>query len=54
MDKRKVEKMKQGSTKQTYKTKDQATRMPLKTGVDSCSSEGSAVPAPLVTPIVLI
>jgi len=37
----------------TQKTKDQATRTPLKTRVNSCSSEGNAVPAPHVAPIVL-
>ena len=36
----------------TQKTKDQAT--PLKTGVNSGAPEGSEVPAPHVTPVVLL
>ena len=42
----KVQKDKQRSTKHTYKSKDRATRTPLKTGVNSG--------APLVAPVVLI
>jgi len=49
--KEKVQKDKQRSTKHTYKTKDQVT---LKTGVNSGSPEGLAVPAPLEVPVVLI
>jgi hypothetical protein len=40
-----------------YKTthyKDRATRTPLKTRVNSGALEGSAVHAPLVTPVVLL
>ena len=36
----KVQKDKQRSTKHTYKTKDRATRTPLKTGVNSGVPEG--------------
>ena len=52
--KEKVHKVKQRSTKHIYKTKDRVTRTPLKPGVNSGDPEGSAVPAPLVTPVVLI
>jgi len=38
----------------TQKTKDQATRIQLKTGVNSGSPEGSAVPAQLVTLVMLL
>jgi hypothetical protein len=38
----------------THKTKDRVTRAPLKTGVNSGAPEEWAVPAPLVTPFVLI
>ena len=38
--KEKVQKDKQRSTKHTYKTKDQVTRTPLKTGVNSEAPEG--------------
>jgi hypothetical protein len=38
--KEKVQKDKQRSTKHTYKTKDQVTRTPLKTGVNSGAPEG--------------
>ena len=44
----------QRSINHTSKTKDRATRTPLKLGVNSGVSEGYAVPAPLVTPVVLI
>jgi len=37
---KKGQKGKQRSTNITQKTKDQATRMPLKTGVNSCALEG--------------
>ena len=37
---KKVQKDKLRSTKHTYKTKDQVTRTPLKTGVNSCAPEG--------------
>ena len=37
-----------------HKTKDRVTRTPLKTGVNSDATEGLAVPAPLVVPVVLI
>ena len=41
--KEKVQKDKQRSTKHTYKTKDQVTRTPLKTGRElSCSGRGSS------------
>ena len=50
----KVQKDKQRSTKHTYKTKDRVTRTTLKPGVNSGLPEGWAVPAPLVTPVVLI
>ena len=55
--KEKGQKDKQRSTKHTYKTKDQATRTPLKplkTGVNSGVPEGWAVPAPLVAHVVLL
>ena len=52
--KEKVQKDKQRSTNHTHKTKDQVTRTPLKTGVNSGSPEGLIVPAPLVAPVVLI
>ena len=38
--KEKVQKDKQRSTKHTYKTKDQVTETPLKTGVNSGAPEG--------------
>jgi hypothetical protein len=37
-----------------HKTKDRVTRTPLKTGENSGTPEGWAVPAPLVAPVVLI
>ena len=37
----------------TKKMKDWATWTPIKTGVNSDAMEGLAVPAPLVTPLVL-
>jgi len=37
---------------QHLQTKDRAARIPIKTGVNSDTSEWSAVPVPLVTPIV--
>jgi hypothetical protein len=52
--KEKVQKDKERSTNHTHKTKDRVTRTPLKTGVNSAASEGCAVPAPLVVPVVLI
>ena len=54
MTKIKVSKDKQQSTKHTHKTKDRVTRTPLKPGVSAGAREGWAVPAPLVTPVVLI
>ena len=51
---KKIQKDKQRSTKYTYKTKVRVTRIPLKTGVNSGAPEGSADPAPLVAPVVLI
>jgi hypothetical protein len=43
MAKRKIQKVKQRSTKHTYKTKDRATRTPLKTGVElMCSGRVSS------------
>jgi hypothetical protein len=47
-------KYKQRSTKHTHKTKDLVTRTPLKTGGELRCSGRVAVPAPLVTPVVLI
>jgi len=38
----------------TQKTKDWATRTLLKQGINSDGSEGSAIPAPLVAPVVII
>ena len=38
----------------THKTNDRGTRTPLKTWVNSGVPEGWAVPAPLVTPVVLL
>ena len=52
--KEKVQKEKQRSTKLIYKEKSRVTRVPVKTWVISCISEGSVDPAPLVAPIVLI
>ena len=52
--KEKVQKDKQRSTKHTYKTEDRVTRTPLKTGGELRCSGRVAVPAPLVTPVVLI
>ena len=40
--------------KHTHKTKDRVTRIPLKPNVNSGAPKGKAVPAPLVTPVVLI
>ena len=51
--KEKAQKDKQRSTKRTHKTKDRVTRTPLKPGMNSGSPEWYAVPAPLVTPVVL-
>jgi hypothetical protein len=53
MAKGKGPKDKQRSTKHTHKTKDRVTRTPLKPGVNSGASEGLAVSAPLVAPVVL-
>jgi hypothetical protein len=44
---------KQRSTKH-YTTKDRGTRTPLKPAVNSGAPEGLAIPAPLVTPVVLL
>jgi len=52
--KEKVQKEKQRSKKHTYKTKGRATRVPLKTGVNSGAPEGYVDPAPLVAPDMLI
>ena len=52
--KEKEQKDKQRSTKHTYKTEDRVTRTPLKTGGELRCSGRVAVPAPLVTPVVLI
>jgi hypothetical protein len=52
--KEKVQKDKQRLTKHTYKTKDQVTRTPLKTGGELRCSGRVGVPAPLGTPFVLI
>jgi hypothetical protein len=49
-----LKKEKQQSTKHTYETKDRATRAPLKTGGELKCSGREAVPAPLVTAVVLI
>jgi hypothetical protein len=40
--------------KNTHKSKDQVTRMPLKPGGELRNSEREAVPAPLVAPVMLI
>jgi hypothetical protein len=50
----KGQKNKQQSTKHTHQTKDRVTRTPQKSGVSSDAPERVAVPAPLVTPVVLI
>jgi hypothetical protein len=50
----KVQKDKQRCTKHTYRTKGLVTRIPLKIGVNPGAPEGSADPAPLVAPVVLI
>ena len=52
--KEKVQKDKQRSTKHTYKTKNRVTGTPLKTGGELKCSGRVAVPAPLVTLVVLI
>jgi len=39
---------KQRSTKHTHKTKDRATRTPLRTGLNSGAPERKSVPTPLV------
>jgi hypothetical protein len=52
MTKGKVQKVKQQSTKHTYKTKDRITQTPP--GVNLCAPEWQAVPVPLVAPVVLI
>jgi hypothetical protein len=49
-----VQKDNQRSTKHAYKTKDRETRTPLKIGGELMCSGRVAVPAPLVTPVVLI
>ena len=54
MAKRKSTKGQKRSKKHTYKTNDRVTRTPLKPGVNSGVPEGSTVPAPLVTPVMLI
>jgi hypothetical protein len=38
----------------TQKTKDRATRTPLKSGINPGAPGGLTVPVPLVTPIVLL
>ena len=38
----------------TKKTKDRATRIPLKPGVNTGAPQGSAVPVPHVAPVVLV
>ena len=40
--------------KHTYKSKDRVTRTPIKTEGYPDAPEGFAVPAPLMTPVVLI
>jgi hypothetical protein len=52
--KKNVQKEKQRSTKHTYEAKVRVTRIPLKTGVNSCAPKGPADPAQLVAPVVLI
>ena len=49
-----INKDKQRSTKHTHINKDRVTRTPLKPGVNSGAPEELTVPAPLVTPVVLI
>jgi hypothetical protein len=50
----KREKNKQRSTKHTRETNDRVARTPQKNRANSDAPEGSAGPAPLVAPIVLI
>jgi hypothetical protein len=54
MKKEKEQKDKQRFTKHYVKTKDQTTQIPLKTGVNSGSPEGYAIPSPPKTPIVFL
>jgi hypothetical protein len=54
MKRKKIQKEKQQSTRNTYKAKDPVTRLPLKTGVNSGAPEGSVDPDPLVALVVLI
>ena len=53
-DQKKKYKRTNNDLQNTYKTKNRVTRTPLKTGGELRCSEGWAVPAPLVTPVVLI
>jgi hypothetical protein len=51
----KGQKNKQRPTKHTHKAKDRATRTPLKTEVvNSGAQKQQVVPAPVVTPVVLL
>ena len=54
MTKKKGQKDKHRSIKHTRNVKIRVTRTPLKTGVNSSTTEGKAVSAPLVSPVVLI
>ena len=52
--KEKVQKDIQRSAKHTHKTKDRVTRTSIQPGVNSGAPEGKALPALLVSPVVLI
>ena len=51
---KKIQKEKQQSTRNTYKAKGPVTGLPLKTGVNSGAPEGSVDPDPLLALVVLI
>ena len=53
MTKRKNDKRTNNDLQKTLKTKDHATRTPLKPEMNSCAFDGKAVPAPRAPPIVL-
>jgi hypothetical protein len=53
MTKRKNDKRTNNDLQKTLKTKDHATRTPLKPGMNSCAFDGKVVPAPRAPPIVL-
>ena len=54
MEKEKVQKEKQRSTKHTYRAKGRVTRVPLKIEVNAGALEGSVDTAALVTTVVFI